>query len=92
MTLPKNLKDGNVKSAQPHKANYGSKMTLSEKELLTEILVELEEMNKKLDKIETFFARDGLSVMLNEKLSAMLHALIEKMDRIEKASMRKDQK
>jgi DNA-binding FrmR family transcriptional regulator len=60
-----------------------------------EILEQLKAINIKLDKIETFLAHDGLSEMLNEKLSynfgEMTKALVAKMDKIEQA-IRKDQK
>ena len=62
----------------------GSKMNESE------IVEQLKEVNDKLEKIETFFAHDGLSVMLNEKLTAMTKALVERIDRLEKALIRKD--
>jgi hypothetical protein len=62
----------------------------------TDIVKELKEVRDRLDKIETFFAHDGFSVMLNEKLSAhfghMTEILMGKIDKMEKALLRKDQK
>lgn len=59
----------------------------------SDIAKELREIKERLDKIETFFAHDGLSVMLNEKLASnfgdMTEILVAKMDKIEQ-SIRRD--
>lgn len=51
-----------------------------------EIAKELEEIKERLNKIETFFAHNGLSVMLNEKLASnfghMTEILVAKIDEI----------
>jgi hypothetical protein len=45
------------------------------------------EIKERLDKIETFFAHDGLSAMLNEKLASnfrhMTEILLKRMDKLE---------
>jgi hypothetical protein len=55
----------------------------------SEIAEELKEVKERLDKIETFLTHDGLSKMLNEKLSSnftmMTNILVNRIEKIEKA-------
>jgi hypothetical protein len=61
-----------------------------------DIAKQLEEIGERLDKIETFFAHDGFSMMLNEKLASnfghMTKILVERIDKLEKDLLRKDRK